>query len=108
MTLKANEAFDRQSQRTELLSVLARLPEDQRKALIAEYRARSEAAFAPETMRNYRMIIRLFTEWCQNRGLSAEPPIAPTTVAQWIDDMAGKLTCNTIETRLWGLAELHR
>lgn len=108
MALEANETFDRHSQRTELLSVLARLPEDQRTALIDEYRRRSEAAFAPETMRNYRMIIRLFTEWCHNRNLSAEPPIAPTIVAQWIDDMAGKLTCNTIETRLWGIAELHR
>lgn len=108
MTLGTDETFDRHSQRTELSSVLARLPEDQRNALIAEYRERSEAAFAPATMRNYRMIIRLFSQWCNDRCLSAEPPIAPTTVAQWIDDMGGKLACNTIETRLWGIAELHR
>jgi len=108
MAANVDGHFDRQSQRAELLSTLARLPEDQRNALIAEYRERSEAAFAPATMRNYRMIVRLFTQWCGERGLSAEPPIAPTTLAQWIDDMGGKLGANTIETRLWGIAELHR
>lgn len=108
MSANVNESFDRQSQRVELLSALARLPEDQRNDLIAEYKKRSEAAFAPATMRNYRMIIRLFAEWCEKRGLSAEPPIAPTTVAEWIDDMGGRLAANTIETRLWGIAELHR
>ena len=108
MAGQVDERFDRQSQRAELLSVLARLPDDQRKELIEEYRARSEAAFAPATMRNYRMIIRLFTQWCAERGLSGEPPIAPTTVAQWVDDMGGRLSSNTIETRLWGIAELHR
>ena len=108
MPADVHEVFDRQSQRAELLSTLARLPEDQRNALIAEYRERSEAAFAPATMRNYRMTVRLFAQWCGERGLSAEPPIAPTTLAQWIDDMGGKLAANTIETRLWGIAELHR
>lgn len=108
MAVDVHEVFDRQAQRAELLSTLARLPEDQRNALIAEYRERSEAAFAPATMKNYRMTVRLFAQWCDERGLSAEPPIAPTTLAQWIDDMGGKLAANTIETRLWGIAELHR
>ena len=103
-----NYAFDRQSERTELLNELSRLPDDQRSKLIEEYRQRSEAAFAPATLRNYRMILRLFAEWCSQRGHSAEPPVAPSTVAAWVDDMGGKLAAATIETRLWGIAELHR
>ncbi|WP_224503845.1 tyrosine-type recombinase/integrase [Celeribacter litoreus] len=84
------------------------MPDNQREKLIEEYRVRSEAAFAPATLKNYRMIIRLFGEWCEQRDLSPQPPIAPSTVAAWVDDMGGKLTANTIETRLWGIAELHR
>lgn len=101
-------AFDRQTQRTELLHELSRLPDNQRAQLIEEYRRRSEAAFAPATLKNYHMILRLFGEWCEQRGLNASPPIAPSTVAAWVDDMGGKLAANTIETRLWGIAELHR
>lgn len=102
------QAFDRQSERIELLSTLSHLPKGKQTALIKEYRQRSEAAFAPATLRNYRMILRLFGAWCEERGLSDVPPIAPSTVACWVDDMGGKLAANTIETRLWGIAELHR
>ena len=105
-TLKPD--FDRQSERVELLSTLSHLPESKRATLIDEYKRRSEAAFAPATLRNYRMILRLFGEWCNQHGLSSTPPIAPSTVATWVDDMGGKLAANTIETRLWGIAELHR
>jgi integrase len=104
----AHDSFDRQSQRAELLGALSRLPEAQRNEIIAEYQKRSESAFAPATLRNYRMIIRLFSAWCKENDLSPSPPIAPSTVAAWIDDMGGKLATNTIETRLWGIAELHR
>ncbi len=101
-------AYDRQAQRTELLNELSRLPDNQRSKLIEEYRQRSEAAFAPTTLRHYRMILRHFGEWCGKRGLEAEPPISPSTVAAWVDDMGGRLAATTIETRLWGIAELHR
>lgn len=100
--------FDRQADRIELLGTLASLPSEKRQSLIEEYKLRSEAAFAPATLRNYRMILRLFGEWCQERGFSDIAPIDPRTVAAWVDDMGGKLAANTIQTRLWGLAELHR
>lgn len=103
-----NHRYHRQTERTELLNELSRLPDTQRSQLIEEYRQRSEAAFAPATLRNYRMILRLFSEWCGQKGYNASPPIAPSTVAAWVDDMGGKLAANTIETRLWGIAELHR
>ncbi|PVA05347.1 tyrosine-type recombinase/integrase [Thalassorhabdomicrobium marinisediminis] len=100
--------FDRQSVRVELISKLSTVPTSRRQALIAEYRKRSEAAFAASTLRNYRMTIRLFTEWCHREGHCATLPIEPRTVAAWIDAMGGKLAANTIETRLWAIAELHR
>jgi site-specific recombinase XerD len=102
------QEFDRNAERTELLSALSEVPSSHRKQLIDEYRKRSEAAFAPSTLRNYRMILRLFEEWCDQNHFNAEPPIAPQTVAAWVDDMGGKLAATTIETRLWGIAELHR
>jgi integrase len=102
------QAFDREIERTEMLSRLSNVPAKKRKELIEEYRRRSEAAFAPQTLRNYRLIVRSFSEWCFNNGLDPTPPIEPATVASWVDDMGGKLAANTIETRLWGIAELHR
>ena len=100
--------FDRTGERAEVLSQLARLPSDKREELIREYRERSEAAFAPKTLKNFRMIVRLFERWCGDHGHNSTPPIAPSVVAAWVDDMGGKLAANTIETRLWGIAELHR
>lgn len=100
--------FDRETERAEMLSVLAGVPDDRRTALIEEYRRRSEAAFAPATLRNYKMVIRLFKAWCEDRGYPDEPPIDPRILAEWVDAMGGKLAANTIETRLWGIAEYHR
>ncbi|WP_229665973.1 tyrosine-type recombinase/integrase [Wenxinia marina] len=54
------------------------------------------------------MIIRLFSAWCAEHGHDPRPPIAPAVVAEWVDGMGGRLAATTIETRLWGLAELHR
>lgn len=101
-------AFDRQTERAEMLTALANTPANSREMLIEEYRRRSEAAFAPSTLRNYKMVIRLFEGWCREKGWSSAPPIDPRTLAYWVDDMGGKLAVNSIETRLWAIAELHR
>lgn len=100
--------FNRHNEQSELFSQLWKLQDGQRTRLIEEYQKRSEAAFAPKTLKHYRMILRLFSAWCEQKGYSAIPPISPTIVAEWVDDMGGKLATTTIETRLWGLAELHR
>jgi integrase len=102
------DGFDRQNERAETLSELSRIPAARRDKLIEEYRQRSESAFAPATLRNYHMVVRLFGKWCADYGYSPEPPISPEMLALWVDDMGGKLAANTIETRLWGIAELHR
>ena len=101
-------AFQRQTERTNLLNELSRLPDKHRRALIDEYRKRSEAAFAPSTLKNYRMILRLFNEWCQQNSFCSDAPIPPSVIAAWVEDMGGKIASTTIETRLWGIAELHR
>ena len=100
--------FDRQNERAQMLSVLARAPASRRTQLIEEYQRRSESAFAPATLKNYRMVVRLFGRWCADRGHSPEPPVSPEVLAEWVDDMGGKLAANTIETRLWGISEMHR
>ena len=100
--------FDRQNERAQMLSVLARAPASRRTQLIEEYQRRSESAFAPATLKNYRMVVRLFGLWCADRGHSPEPPVSPEVLAKWVDDTGGKLAANTIETRLWGISEMHR
>ena len=102
------KSFDRHEERSELITTLTSLPQRKRSALIEDYKLRSESAFAPATLKHYRMIVRLFNDWCRTKGHSPEPPIAATVVAEWVDDMGGKLAPNTIETRLWGIGELHR
>ena len=101
-------AFQRQIERTNLLNELSKLPTEHRETLIEEYRKRSDAAFAPATLKHYKMIIRLFNEWCEHNGVNSDVPIPPSVIAAWIDDMGGRLASTTIETRLWGIAELHR
>lgn len=102
------QTFKREDERTAIVTQLAMADAAKREKLIAEYQRRSAAAFAPETLRNYHQIIRSFTEWCDLHGYSAIPPIPPTIVASFVETMGGKLSANTIETRLWAIAELHR
>ena len=100
--------FDRESARQETVTALAAAPSKARAALIAEYQKRSRDAYAPETLRNYLLIKKLFEEWCADVGVDPNPPISPKNVARYVDFMAGRLRATTIETRLWGIAELHR
>lgn len=100
--------FDRESERQATVVRMAQMPLEARRQLMIEYRERSEAAFSPATLRNYRMIVRLFTRWCAENGYSATPPVAPRVVAEYVDHLGGQIKSTTIETRLWGIAELHR
>lgn len=102
------QAFDRETERAETLSLLSHLSPQRRQALIEEYRTRSEAAFAPSTLRNFRQITTSFADWCARHGYSAIPPVEPAVVAEYVESMGGELSANTIETRLWAIAELHR
>lgn len=100
--------FDREFERAEVLTVLTSQSEQKRQAIIEEYERRSLEAFAPETLRNLRQIKRAFSEWCSERGYEATPPVQPQIVAEYIEAMGGKLSANTIATRLWAISEHHR
>lgn len=100
--------FDRENERQATVIQLANASREYRDQLMEEYRARSEAAFAPSTLRNYRMIIRLFTGWCQENGHDPTPPVEPKVVADYVDYLGGKIKSTTIECRLWAISELHR
>jgi len=100
--------FDREAERAATLAELSKVLPSRREDLIEEYRRRSEEAYAPETLRNFRQITASFANWCHERGHSPTPPIAPEVVADYVEDLGGKLSANTIETRLWAIAELHR
>jgi integrase len=100
--------FDRESERNEAIIEIANSSNQNREKLIREYRKRSEEAFAPATLRNFRCIIGGFRGWCAAKGYSAEPPVAPSVVAEYVDGLGGKIKSSTIETRLWAIAELHR
>ena len=102
------ENFEREAERADVLSKLAYLPPNKRMALIEDYSKRSAEAFAPETLRNLRQIICSFQKWCSENDLPSDAPVPPTVVAAYVDAMGGKLSANTIETRLWGIAEFHR
>lgn len=100
--------FDRDADRLETVVRLANASAEARFALIKEYQKRSEAAFAKETLRNYRQMTESFRSWCCDRAYCADPPVDPKVVAAYVDFLGGKVRCTTIETRLWAISEMHR
>lgn len=100
--------FDRESERNAAIIEFANTSSQGREQLVQEYRKRSEEAFAPATLRNFRCIVEGFRGWCSDNGYSAEPPVAPSIIAEYVDQLGGKIKSSTIETRLWAIAELHR
>jgi integrase len=100
--------FDREMERAEVLSLLARQTPTKRKSIIDEYERRSKDAFAPETLRSLQQIKSSFIAWCEEKGYSTSLPIAPEIVANYVEYHGGKLSANTIETRLWAISEIHR
>ena len=100
--------FDREAERMATVVKLADIPKNHREELIREYRVRSEAAFAPTTLRNFRQITHNFQVWCCENGFDPDPPVDPRAVAEYVDSLGGKVRCTTIETRLWAISEMHR
>lgn len=103
-----NSMFEREAERSQVIARLASTQGQAQAALIAEYQRRSEAAFAPRTLLNYRRIVRQFQSWCEDRGHDPDPPVSASVIADWVEWMGGRLAATTIETRLWAIAELHR
>lgn len=102
------QRFRREDARAETLAQLARCAPSRRQELIEEYERRSREAFAPKTLRNLRQVTASFADWCEQNGHDPSPPIDPRVVADYVEGLGGRLSSNTIETRLWAIAELHR
>lgn len=100
--------FDREEERMATVVQIMQAPTEHKTQLMEEYRQRSEAAYAPGTLRSYRMIVRLFGEWCKSRGFNPTPPVDPPVIAAYVDDMGGRIKATTIELRSWGISEMHR
>lgn len=101
-------SFNREGERLQTALKLIDVSCKERAALIAEYQCRSEHAFAPKTRKLYNSILRDFKTWCTLKGHSAEPPVKPVVLAEYIEALGGKVKSNTIETRMWAIAEYHR
>jgi site-specific recombinase XerD len=100
--------FDRADERMATVVQLANTPAEAREQLREEYRKRSDAAFAPETLRNYRQIKATFCSWCDEQGYASIPPVDPKVVAAYVDYLGGKVRSTTIGVRLWAISEMHR
>jgi site-specific recombinase XerD len=65
------------------------------------------ASLAPATRRAYATDWRLFSEWCDQRGLSSLPA-APETLALYLTDLAGLRSMATMARRLTAIGQAHR
>lgn len=65
------------------------------------------ASKAPNTVAGYRSDWRGFTAWCAARGLDPLPA-APSTVADYLTDRAGMLTCSTLGRHLTSISQAHK
>jgi hypothetical protein len=71
--------------------------------LADEVRGYVAASLAPVTRRDYATDWRLFTAWCDERGVSALPA-APATLLLYLSEMAGQQSTALLSRRLTSLA----
>ena len=71
--------------------------------LADEVRGYVAASLAPVTRRDYATDWRLFTAWCDERGVSALPA-APATLILYLSDMAGQQSTALLSRRLTSIA----
>jgi site-specific recombinase XerD len=72
----------------------------------AEFK-RLDGAFAPATIKSYLTDVRLFVEWCQERGLSALPAEIDTVCA-FLEEEAKALCPSSVRRRLYAIRKIHR
>ena len=72
----------------------------------AEFK-RLDGAFAPATIKSYLTDVRLFVEWCQERGLSALPAEIDTVCA-FLEEEAKALCPSSVRRRLYAIRKVHR
>lgn len=72
----------------------------------AEFK-RLEGAYAPATLKSYLTDVRVFVEWCEERGLTALPA-AVATVCAFLEDQALPLCPSSVRRRLYAIRKAHR
>ena len=72
----------------------------------AEFK-RLEGAYAPATLKSYRTDVRIFVQWCGERGLTALPA-AVATVCAFLEDQVATLCPSSVRRRLYAIRKVHR
>lgn len=103
-----SKKFSRPDEQAETVALMATASRSRRQKLIEEYERRSLEAFSPNTLRSLRQIIHSFSVWADEQGYDPHPPLDPHILADYVEAHGGKLSSNTIQTRLWALSEWHR
>lgn len=68
---------------------------------------RLEGAYAPATLKSYVTDVRLFVEWCEERGASALPADVGTICA-FLEAEAETLCPSSVRRRLYAIRKVHR
>lgn len=65
-----------------------------------------EGAYAPSTMKSYRVNVEIFVFWCDKRAYRAFPA-SVQTVAAFLEDQANFYATSTIRQRLYAIRKIH-
>lgn len=68
---------------------------------------RLDGAYAPSTMKSYRVNVEIFVSWCNARKYEALP-VSVETVAEFLEDQAKSCSISTIRVRLYAIRKIHR
>ena len=79
-----------------------RIDRDWRQAL-----KRLDGAYAPSTMKSYRVNVEIFVSWCDARGYVALPA-SVETLAEFLIDQAKICSISTIRIRYYAIRKIHR
>lgn len=68
---------------------------------------RLDGAYAPSTMKSYRVNVEIFVSWCNARKYQAFPA-SVETVAEFLADQARTCSISTIKGRFYAIRKVHR
>ena len=68
---------------------------------------RLDGAYAPSTMKSYRVNVEKFVSWCDAMGYEAFPASVETLTA-YLEDQAKYCAISTIQTGLYAIKKIHR
>lgn len=68
---------------------------------------RLEGAYAPSTMKSYRVNVEIFVAWCELRQRIAFPA-SEETLAKFLEEQAETCSISTIRQRFYAIRKFHR